>query len=89
MDRILNEERAVTAHVLRETTAVAPQISPKSRAGEAGFAWQRGAAQASEVFVVQKKTCGDMCTSFKGAGRKQRDPTTRYRSCQKHVLLSI
>lgn len=55
MDRILNEERAVTAHVLRETTAVAPQISPKSRAGGAGFAWQQGAAQASEVFVVKKK----------------------------------
>lgn len=45
MDIILNEEKAVVANVLRDTTAVAPQISPKSGVGGAGFPWQQRAAR--------------------------------------------
>lgn len=72
MDIILNEEKAVMANVLGDTTAVAPQMSPESTVGGADFPWQRRAA-GFKVFVVQNKTCGYMCTSFKGARRKQRD----------------
>ena len=44
MDIILNEEKAVMANVLRDTVAVAPQISPKNRVGGASFPWQQRAA---------------------------------------------
>lgn len=81
-DIILNEEKAVVARVLRDTMVVAPQISPKSRVGRAGSPWQQRAACNYEVFVVQNKTYGYMCASFKGTRRKQRDPTTRCKSCQ-------
>lgn len=46
MDIILNEEKAVMANVLRDTMAVAPQISLKYRVGGASFPWQQRAAGA-------------------------------------------